>query len=155
MASGNYHDRVFPGMLPNAKRMAVLRSYMRGEVTPEEVIECARHALEAAAGRPWWEAERLIASSLSPAAWPIVHGKLIRYGIDLDSIAIGGFCNFAYTLMIEGMVKDGERDKFDFELTRPPAGVSVDEVYDAEDAEAAFMASLAHHQTLTPSTPDA
>lgn len=135
---------IFPGLLKDPGQFArAFRSILRGDITGEQVAKAARDALGAAAGRNWWEADRLIRGSATAEAWPVVHGQLTLRGVQLDEVSIGAFCNAVYALCIQKMAKEDERAKFDWELTRPPAGVDPEEIADQFDMADDFAAMLA------------
>jgi hypothetical protein len=135
---------IFPNLLDEPEEFALaFRAVLRGRITPEQVAKAARDALGAATGRNWWEADRLIRGSAAEAAWPIVHGELTLHGVDLDRVSIGAYCNAVHSLCLSKVHKEEERAKFDWELTRPPAGVDPEEIAGAFDMADDFAAMLA------------
>lgn len=139
---------IVPGMLASDDRAELLRDFLRGRVTQEEMSEAAHDVLEAASGRRWWEAERLVVSAMQGDSWPVVHGELVLRGVDLEKISLGALWNALYSLVIQN-TEEAKRPKIEFEISKPPPGVSADELYDPEDAEDSFMAALAHEQRMS------
>jgi len=106
--------------------------------------------LTAAAGRPWWEADRLIRSS--GASWHIIGGELTRLGVNLGAESLAAVLNAIYVVCVRTM-DEKERSKFDIDLRLPPVGVegvTAEEMYDQRAAESAFMALMGQ---ATPPTP--
>ncbi|MBP2703535.1 hypothetical protein JOL79_06945 [Microbispora sp. RL4-1S] len=109
--------------------------------------ECARVAeglVEAATGRRWWVAQRLIASAADD--WHELDGMLLLRGVDLVELARAAparLCNVMHRLIVEGLGKT-DREMFEFRLRRPPRGVDVRRTQVMTDAEqgAAFMAAM-------------
>lgn len=132
---------IFPGMLDGPDSLAVGRAIIRGEATSEDVLACARDALELAAGRRWWWAERLVAALTATKAWPAVHGQLYRAGVRLDVAPLGALLDAVYSMCVEGLTED-KRVEFDRELEAPPAGVPVAEVFDEAEAQDDFIQAL-------------
>lgn len=119
-----------------------------GELLLDEVIDTgllvtrSRELLTAAAGRPWWEADRLIRSSA--ASWHIIGGELTRLGVDLEKVSLAAALNAIYVICVRTM-DEKERNKFDIDLRLPPIGVegvTTEEMYDQQAAEAAFAALM-------------
>lgn len=134
---------IFPGLIAGSEEFGrAFRAVLRGLISPDQVAKAARDALGAAAGRNWWEADRLIRGSATAEAWPVVHGELVLRGVDLDHVSVAAFCNAVYAMCVGKMTKDDERSKFDWELTKPPAGVAAEEIAGQFDMADDFMAAL-------------
>jgi hypothetical protein len=104
-------------------------------------LRAAHEALAAAAGRPWWEAQRLIQSASDPRIKAVVFGALVRSGFDFEVRPLAAFLDAAYSFAVENTTEE-QRAKLDLELKTPPPGAGEAEVYDDEEAEADFMAAL-------------
>lgn len=137
---------VVPGLLDSDMQVEVLREFFAGKITNEDVLASARVAVEAASGRRWWVAERLIATATNEEFWPTIHGSLVLRGVDLERLSLGAALNAIYVLMVENM-KEDKRFSFDAQLEAPPASVVADEWDDAE-AEDDFMAALGEQAKL-------
>lgn len=83
--------------------------------------------LSQATGRKWWEAGRLLATSLSPE----VLGRLVLAGVDPWNRSVGEWCAAVYALCVKGQDEKG-RLRFDFSLSIPPIGYE-DEWDDGDD----------------------
>jgi hypothetical protein len=121
-----------------------------GEVSAEEITTRSRELLTAAAGRPWWEADRLIRSS--GAQWHIIGGELTRLGVDLGDVPLAAALNAIYVICTRTM-DEKERNKFDVDLRLPPIGVDgvkAEELYDVRAAESAFAALMGQAQPPAP-----
>lgn len=130
---------IVPGLLLDEDQLEVY-DLIEDEVVPLADFETlARHALEAAAGRPWWEAQHLVIGAVQ--SWDVIGGRLINTGVDLHRISLGAFCNAIYAMAIDGMDKK-DRMKFDNDLKRPPLeeieAQSGDESFLAQQFRAAF-----------------
>lgn len=119
-----------------------------GELLLDEVIDTdlivarSRELLTAAAGRSWWEADRLIRSSA--ASWHIIGGELTRLGVDLEKVSLAAALNAIYVICVRTM-DEKERNKFDIDLRLPPIGVEgvkTEDMYDQRAAESAFAALM-------------
>lgn len=92
-----------------------------------------------ATGRAWWEAGRLLNTSVQPE----VLGRLVLSGVDAWTRSVGEWCAAVYALCVKGQDEKG-RVRFDFTLSVPPPGYEDawdDGTNDAEST-AAFLASL-------------
>lgn len=136
-----------PGLLNDEDRSLVVEDYVFGRLSAEQIAEASREALEVAAGRPWWEADRLIRSAATREAWPIINGELVRRGFRFNEESVGAFCNTVYSMAVQGL-KESDRATFEHRLTVPPAGVTVEELVDKGDLEADFFAALQEQGTL-------
>lgn len=138
LAAGD--DAVVPGLLSAGDEQAVVDMLLDGEVASSEMSDAANDAVAVAAGRPWWEARRLV--GLAMAQPDRVLGALMLRGFDFEARSLGGLCAAVYALATEGMDKK-ERQKLDMQLKQVPAEVL------AEDDDAlsdAFMAAMAESQ---------
>jgi hypothetical protein len=88
-------------------------------------------------GMRWWEAGRLISTSVSPE----VLGHLTLAGVDPWSVSVGQWCAAVYAVCTKDTDREG-RTKFDFLLSIPPPGYEDqwDDGFDLEAAEAAYLA---------------
>lgn len=92
--------------------------------------------LSESTGRKWWEAARLIATSISPQ----VLGRLVLAGVDPWSRTVGEWVSATYALCIKG-ADEKSRVRFEFSLARPPSGFE-DEWDDGGDDPASTMAAV-------------
>jgi hypothetical protein len=135
---------IFPGLVRDPDEFSrAFRAVLRGRITPDQVAKAARDSLAAAAGRNWWEADRLIRGCATESSWPVVHGELTLHGVDLGQISIAAFCDAVYAMCVGKMHKEDDRSKFDWELTRPPAGIDPEEIAASFDMADDFMSALA------------
>lgn len=141
---------IVPGLMSDDDQARVEDMLLDGETDAEEIVERSRDALQAAAGRPWWEADRLVRSSAE--SWVIIGGELTRLGVDLEKVSLAAALNAIYVICVRTMTEE-ERNKFDTELRMPPvgvAGVDPGQAYDQRAAEAAFVALMAQSAPPTP-----
>jgi hypothetical protein len=141
---------LIPGLLDGEAEGEITDMLLAGEITPDDVIKRSRELLTAAAGRPWWEADRLIRSSA--ASWNIIGGELTRLGVDLHAVSLAAALNAIYVICVRTM-DEKERNKFDIELRVPPVGVEgVDsqELYDERAATNAFLALMGQAEPPAP-----
>lgn len=133
---------LIPGMMDGDAEERVADMLLDDAVTVELIAVRSRELLTAAAGRPWWEADRLIRSSA--ASWHIIGGELTRLGVDLGAVSLAAALNAIYVVCVRTM-DEKERNKFDIDLRMPPIGVegvTTEEMYDAKAAESAFAALM-------------
>ena len=133
---------IVPGLMDEATQRDVWRCMLRGEIHPDEIREGWRYALGAAVGQTWWAAARLILSAADPDAWPVIHGRLMRDGLDLTRVSVGAVWNAIYYIGLEGCEDQTARTKFEFDLTLAPPDVEVDEQLAASDPAADFLANI-------------
>lgn len=145
---------ILPGMLDAEDRAELLRELLRGAVTRDDIAEAVHDVLEAAGGRRWWEVERLISSVMHSEHWPTIHGELLLRGVDLEKISLGAAWNAFYTLIMRS-TEEGKRAGVQFEISKPPPGVGVDELYDEEEAQDAFLSMLSAEQARHGALPSA
>lgn len=133
---------LIPGMMDAAADEEIGEMLLDGDITVEVLVTRSRELLTAAAGRPWWEADRLIRSS--GESWHIIGGELTRLGVDLEKVSLAAALNAIYVICVRTM-DEKERNKFDIDLRLPPIGVEgvkTEEMYDAKAAESAFAALM-------------
>lgn len=92
--------------------------------------------LAEAAGRPWWEVARLIATSAAGETL----GRLVLAGVDPWQRSVGEWCAATYALCVKG-ADEKERVRFDFSLSLPPPGYE-DEWDDGGDDPEKFLSQL-------------
>lgn len=136
---------VVPGMLHAEDEISILRDQRSGAVKRAEIVAAAKSATEAAAGRRWWEVERLWSTASDQEFWPAISGQLLAR-VDLERVSLGGALNVIYVIMVEHM-KEDKRHQFDAMLQAPPASVIAEEWDDAA-AEDDFMSALGEQVKL-------
>lgn len=133
---------IVPGLMDPNDDERISDLLLADDIDVDLLVTRSREALAAAAGRPWWEADRLIRSSA--AEWQIIGGELTRVGVDLEKVSLGAALNAIYVICTRTM-DEKERNKFDIDLRLPPIGVEgvkPEEMYDQRAAETAFMALM-------------
>lgn len=132
------------------ERLNVLVSVLADEAGREQLIDLViddpgaaddvrRESLRILAestGRKWWEAGRLLATSVQPE----VLGRLVLAGVDAHARSVGEWVAAVYALCVKGQDEKG-RLKFDFSLSIPPPGYE-DEWDDEGDDPEAIEASI-------------
>lgn len=133
---------LIPGLMSGDAEERITDLLLDGAIDTDVVVTRTRELLTAAAGRPWWEADRLIRSA--GRDWHIIGGELTRLGVDLDRVSLAAALNAIYVICVRTM-DEQERNKFDIDLRLPPIGVdgvTTEEMYDQRAAEAAFAALM-------------
>lgn len=141
---------LIPGLMDGDAEERITDMLLSGEIDPQDVITRSRELLTAAAGRPWWEADRLIRSSAE--SWQVIGGELTRLGVDMGAVSLAAVLNAIYVVCVRTM-DEKERNKFDIDLRLPPIGVegvTTEEMYDEKAATAAFMALMGGSQPPAP-----
>lgn len=141
---------LIPGLMDSEAEERITDMLWHEEITPQDITTRCRELLTAVAGRPWWEADRLIRSSA--ASWQIIGGELTRLGVDLTRVSLAAALNAIYVVCVRTM-DEKERNKFDIDLRLPPIGVegvTTEEMYDEKAASAAFMALMGGAQPPAP-----
>ena len=139
---------IIPGLLEPEDQRLVWRDFVMGRLGPDEVDNAWREVVTVAAGRPWWEACRLVLSATAKENWSIIHGKLVSRGVDLEVFSLGGFCNVVHLMALQACADDAARSAYEFELSTPPPGVDADEAHDATGAAGDFLAAMQQFQQL-------
>jgi hypothetical protein len=141
---------LIPGLLAKEDEECMLDLLLDGTIDTDEIVRRSRELLTEAAGRPWWEADRLIRSS--GASWHIIGGELTRLGVDLGAVSLAAALNAIYVICVRTM-DEKERNKFDIDLRLPPIGVegvTTEDMYDQRAAESAFAALMGGAQPPAP-----
>ena len=118
-------------------RDALVDLVMDGSAGMEDLRSASFRLLEEATGRKWWEAGRLMSSSLDPE----ILGRLVLAGVDPWHRSIGEWCAAVYALAVKGQDEKG-RMRFEFSLSIPPVGYE-DQWDDGMVDPAAVQASVA------------
>lgn len=139
---------IIPGLLDREDQHHVARDYLRGEIAPDELKAAWREVVGVVTGRQWWIGARLVLNAVHPDVWPIVHGRLVKEGLDLEAISIGAFCDAIWVMILDGAEDDAERSQAKLGLTLPPPDVPISEMYDATEASNGFLAAMQQMQNL-------
>lgn len=116
---------VVPGLLEPDAMVAVAVAMASGTARYQDVEAAAFEAIATAAGRPWWEALRLVLWAAQPGS--DLYGHLLLAGIDPARVTLAGWCSALYALLTRN-ADEKARNQLDFDLKAPPAGVETDEV---------------------------
>lgn len=141
---------LIPGLMDADAEERITDLLLSGAIEPQDITTRSRELLTAAAGRPWWEADRLIRSSAE--SWQVIGGELTRLGVDLGEVSLAAALNAIYVVCVRTM-DEKERNKFDIDLRLPPIGVegvTTEEMYDEKAASAAFTALMGVAQPPAP-----
>jgi hypothetical protein len=141
---------LIPGLMAGDAEERIIDLLMDGAIEVKDITTRSREVLTAAAGRPWWEADRLIRSSAG--SWQVIGGELTRLGVDLSAVSLAAALNAIYVVCVRTM-DEKERTKFDIDLRMPPIGVegvTTEEMYDERAASAAFAALMGSAQPPAP-----
>jgi len=112
-------------------RGALVRAVVRDPRAKHELRAESLRILAEATGRKWWEAGRLLSTSVAPE----VLGRLLLSGVDPWQRSVGEWCAAVYALCVKGRdTKD--RLKFDFSLAVPPPGHEDEWDDEGDDADA-------------------
>lgn len=105
-----------------------------GETSREQVVSLARSALAQSAGRPWWEAERLVGACFNDSGRLI--GTILNGGVDPSRMTLAVFLACVWAALTKGA--DAERlISLEASLLVPPpdatpeerAGLDDDDMY--------------------------
>lgn len=113
---------------------AMLDRVAEGDSPSATPLRLARAALADAAGRPWWEAQRLAAHALTPE----ILGAVLMRGVQPRALTLAAFLAVTETVIRNGL-DDAKRMQFEMELTSPPPE-ALDEA--PEEDPAAVIARL-------------
>jgi hypothetical protein len=141
---------LIPGLMDVAASDRIGELLLDDEIDVDLLVTRHRELLTIAAGRSWWEADRLIRSA--GESWHIIGGELTRLGVDLDKVSLAAALNAIYVICVRTM-DEKERNKFDIDLRLPPIGVegvTTEEMYDEKAATAAFTALMGQAQPPEP-----
>lgn len=144
LAAGNGWS-IIPGLLPPEDKLSVMRDYLAGAVSSQDLLDAGRRVLEAAGGRRWWEVERLVQAAIGEN-WPTIHGSLVLKGVDVDRLTLGGFINAIWVMAVQACKKESERQSLEWEISKPPPG-HIDEM--EETGEDEFASILQEQARLT------
>lgn len=138
---------LLPGLLPLDEQADVYHRIQSGDLAVEEINQAWRDLLGAATGRTWWSASRLCSAAADPEAWPVVHGRLLSSGIDLEQVSIGAFCNAVFFMLLSGSDEE-ERMRIKMELEMPPPGYEREAWEDRDAISSDFMSAMNQLQQL-------
>lgn len=134
---------IVPGLLCAADRKDIWADFLSGAVAAEDVAEVERAALTAAAGRPWWQADRLIRNTMADENRAILFGELMLRGLRLEEISLAAALDAIYALVRRLLSHDEPAlARFEAGLAVIPAGVPVEELQEETTDEAEFMAMM-------------
>lgn len=108
-----------------------------GRATTKECETAARAALAAAAGCPWWTAQRL-AHGCATAG---LGAELTVRGVDPARLPLGAYLAAAYRLATRSL-DPAKVARLDAQLDAPPVGVPVEEWWDRAAAAQQFTQAI-------------
>lgn len=129
-------DLLIPALADDEGRDAISDLVIEGRLSRDELQAEAFQILQQASGRKWWEAGRLMSTSLSTA----ILGRLVLAGVDPWQRSVGEWCAAVYALCTKS-ADEKSLLKFDFSLSVPPPGFD-DEWDDGDIDPDAAMASV-------------
>lgn len=115
LGSGAWYSRVFSEGLTTTSYGRLQDLAAEDRMPKDHVPHVARAALAGAAGRPWWEAERLASVSLDPGFL----GHLLLSGADPSRLSLAAWFALVYAAVIRGQDQMG-RMRFEAEISMPP-----------------------------------
>lgn len=125
---------VIPGMLTDAESVAWVNSViLTGKLPPEELEETVWDVVEIVSGRPWWNTALLL--GIARAQWGLVHGQLVRDGVDPASVSLGAYLNAAESVVWPHLAEEGRQA-----LSSPPPMLA--EPVDEKITEENFLAMM-------------
>lgn len=132
---------VFPGMLENPDDYDwIVEQLLADEAMAGKVEQVTQQVLTAVAGRPWWQADRLI--QFAAVNWELLLGTLALHGASVDTMSLPAFLSAVYAWHVDRM-DEKQRMRFDDELAKvPPGVVSTQTVETFDDGGASFMAAF-------------
>lgn len=138
--SNNCPWSIFPGMLRGDNLADALDALTDPSTDSFDWRLAGFNAIRQAAGRPWWEALRLVAACDDNTGSLV--GKLTVSGVDPDSIPFARWCAAVYSVMTDG-ADPKELLKFNMKLQVPP---NIPEAFDqSEDDDFASMVEMARN----------
>lgn len=111
---------------------AVIDALQDGEMELEDVKRLINLAIGEAAGRPYWEAERLIGSVFNDTDRGRVLGEMTLAGVDPERITLAAFCSAVWSLLIRN-ADSTQRLTMEAELSIPPDDAEAEDFGPEED----------------------
>jgi hypothetical protein len=133
---------IIPGLLEEDDQRDIWHQFLTGKIDKEELNQAWRSVLTAAVGQPWWVASRLLLAVADAKTWPIIHGRLIERGVDLESISIGALWNVVYMIARSNCANDNDQAKLEYDLTTPPPEASAEEASAFTTTRDEFLAAM-------------
>lgn len=110
----------------------VIDALQDGEMDIDDVKRLISLAIGEAAGRPYWEAERLIGAVSNDTDRGRVLGELVLAGVDPERITLAAFCSAVWSLLIRN-ADSTQRLTMEAELSIPPDGAEPEDFGPEED----------------------
>lgn len=114
----------------------VLAAIERGELGQEEIVSLARAVLADAAGRPWWEAERLVRSCIEGDGRLL--GMILLAGVRPETMTLASFCCAVWAQITKG-ADATQLLRAQSELCVPPPEVPLEELEEGVDDMSAMV----------------
>ena len=121
-------DLLVPALADDEGRDAISDLVIEQGVSREELQTEAFRIIQEACGRKWWEAGRLLSTSLSTG----ILGRLVLAGVDPWQRSVGEWCAAVYALCTKS-ADEKSLLRFDFSLSVPPPG--YDDEWDDGDID--------------------
>lgn len=118
-------DDIFPGLLTEADHDMVMDAYFEGKIQPQDLEDIGFRVIEAASGRHWWVAMRII--SVVRENWDTIGGEFALQGVNPSNLSLAGWLDAATLLLIRGMGDNNKINQFFIRLEKAPEGVETEE----------------------------
>lgn len=115
LGSGDWVVNLLGAYAVGSAYRAMLDRVAEGDSPPDTPVRLARAALADAAGRPWWEAERLASASLTPSTL----GHVLGRGVQPYMLTLAAFLATVEAALLASL-DDTKRLQFEAEITMPP-----------------------------------
>lgn len=125
LSSPQWHADVFR-LCEEDQYEGFLSAVLDGDADVDDLVAVARALLSEAAGRPWWEAERL-ASLLGVS---VLLGGVMADGPDPENVSLAVFLSVVHTALMKTAADEMKRMQLTAELSVPPPGAESDEPED-------------------------
>lgn len=116
--------------LPNEAHTLFIDRVESGELSPTDVRLFAHSALAQSAGRPWWEAERLVGACFSDGGRLL--GTVLLGGVDPSRMTLAAFLACVWAALTKGADATALA-KMEGELLVPPPEATPEERGGADD----------------------
>lgn len=132
------HLSYLPGLLDNSQRNQLMEALADGTITPTQLRDANREALEQASGWRWWQASRLM-STLNHS-WAVLGGMLLASGAHPARDPLGMVLGATYSILWQNAGKKEAREKLVRQLMMPPVDLGGE--WDEDAAEEALWQML-------------
>ena len=139
LTEGLMIDEVVLELLHPDDEQALEEALLSGDIDTDELYEACLDLIEAASGRKWYVAMRLV--FVVKESWNTLGGEIMLQGVDATHLSLAGWLDAVFLLMLRGMKRENVT-MFLSQLEMPPPQERQEAMEEIEVGRDQFMSMM-------------